>query len=66
MKKCQVVPVGPEQWAPQAPTTALSDPLLSQDRLRCMRFLSVNCPEMRAKVLDQPAVALSSADVKPL
>ncbi len=47
-----------------------TDPLLSQNRMRCMRFLSVNCPEMRVKVLDQRAVALvvqtRCADVKPL
>ncbi len=47
-----------------------TDPLLPQNRMRCMRFLSVNCPEMRVKVLDQRAVALvvqtRCADVKPL
>ncbi len=47
-----------------------TDPLLSQNWLWCMRFLSVNCPEMRGKVLDQRAVALvlqtRCADVKPL
>ncbi len=46
-----------------------TNPLLPQNQMRCMRFLSVNCPEMRAKVLER-AVALvvqtRCADVKPL
>ncbi len=48
--------------------TCEPDPLLSQNWMRCMRFLSVNCLEMRAKVLDQLAlvVQMRCADVKPL
>ncbi len=51
-------------------TRHVNGPSATTNRMRCMRFLSVNCPEMRAKVLDQHAVALvvqtRCADVKPL